>query len=310
MTTPNRQLEQPMTRLEQWYTHDFDEQAALLTGWNQRYNQLSSGAFEGAIADLWCDDLHLFMETTSQTLFQSGKLDDDMLAIGIPMYAAHRGLFCGGLMDASSAHVFSGVNGFEFFSPARLTMGGIVLPIHTLPEQLQHTQQAHLLSVPVDVMRDARAFIHQAFRLCQQSPVLLESDQFRQQLRSAVIGCVADILADPFEDAGIDTHRRWKIVRQAREIINHNTDEPVTIESLCLEVGVSRRTLQYCFQESLGINPVAFLRAQRLNGVRRMLKEVHSVTEAATAWGFWHFGHFAQEYKKLFGELPSETLRR
>jgi AraC family ethanolamine operon transcriptional activator len=41
-----------------------------------------------------------------------------------------------------------------------------------------------------------------------------------------------------------------------------------------------------------------------------MLKESCSVTEAATTWGFWHFGHFSQEYKKLFGELPSATLRR
>ena len=58
------------------------------------------------------------------------------------------------------------------------------------------------------------------------------------------------------------------------------------------------------------MNPVAYLRAQRLNGVRQMLKEGQSVTDAATAWGFWHFGHFSQEYKKLFGELPSESLRR
>jgi AraC-like DNA-binding protein len=44
--------------------------------------------------------------------------------------------------------------------------------------------------------------------------------------------------------------------------------------------------------------------------VRQMLKQGNGVTDAATAWGFWHFGHFSQEYKKLFGELPSDTLRR
>ena len=237
-----------------------------------------------------------------------------MIAVGLPMYAAHHDLFCGGLMDAYSAHLFSGTIGFEFFSPAQLTMGGIVLPIKSLPVHLQanrpHSLQARLLPLPQDVMRDARALMQQIFSLCRQAPTLLDSKQFRQQLRTAVISCVADILADHCEDARIDNHRRWKIVLQAREIINQNTAEPITIESLCLEVGVSRRTLQYCFQEALGINPVAFLRAQRLNGVRRMLKEVHSVTDAATAWGFWHFGHFSQEYKKLFGELPSQTMRR
>ena len=46
------------------------------------------------------------------------------------------------------------------------------------------------------------------------------------------------------------------------------------------------------------------------NRVRRALGEAQSVTEAATRFGFWHFGHFATEYRALFGELPSETFRR
>ena len=36
MTTSTRHPEPPMARLEQWHTHDFDEQAALLTGWLHR----------------------------------------------------------------------------------------------------------------------------------------------------------------------------------------------------------------------------------------------------------------------------------
>jgi AraC family ethanolamine operon transcriptional activator len=73
---------------------------------------------------------------------------------------------------------------------------------------------------------------------------------------------------------------------------------------------VSRRTLQYAFQEALGINPASYLRVERLNRVRRALGNAQSVTEAATRFGFWHFGHFATEYRTLFGELPSETFRR
>jgi AraC-like DNA-binding protein len=35
-----------------------------------------------------------------------------------------------------------------------------------------------------------------------------------------------------------------------------------------------------------------------------------NITEAAAEWGFWHMGKFAADYRRQFGELPSETLRR
>jgi transcriptional regulator GlxA family with amidase domain len=35
-----------------------------------------------------------------------------------------------------------------------------------------------------------------------------------------------------------------------------------------------------------------------------------SVTGVALKWGFVHLGRFAQDYRRRFGRLPSETLRR
>ncbi|MFD2500918.1 hypothetical protein ACFSTI_21320 [Rhizorhabdus histidinilytica] len=34
------------------------------------------------------------------------------------------------------------------------------------------------------------------------------------------------------------------------------------------------------------------------------------MTEIACRWGFYQFGRFAAQYRRLFGELPSETLRK
>jgi transcriptional regulator GlxA family with amidase domain len=34
------------------------------------------------------------------------------------------------------------------------------------------------------------------------------------------------------------------------------------------------------------------------------------IADAANAWGFWHMGQFAKDYRTLFGELPSQTRAR
>ena len=58
---------------------------------------------------------------------------------------------------------------------------------------------------------------------------------------------------------------------------------------------------------------MAFLELLRLTGARRDLRRpgaATTVTETATRWGFFHFGEFAAAYRRQFGELPSDTLRR
>lgn len=61
------------------------------------------------------------------------------------------------------------------------------------------------------------------------------------------------------------------------------------------------------------MSPIAYIKAQRLNGVRRTLKkadpETTMVMSLAQQWGFWSNGHFARDYQKMLGELPSETLQ-
>lgn len=307
----------PALTLKQGQTRDFDEQATLLQGWNQRYAQLSPGRFRGAILELLFDDIHLFMESTSHALYQSGKLGEDAIAVGIPLRATGHGLFCGSVLAGGAAPVFSGRDGFEFYSPDQLTMGGMVASRASLAEWLPERVldelegAAHLKKASPQILAEAGRFLHTVFDLCRRSPGLQQSAAFRRRMRDSVYACMADVLTDRVDpERGLSAGRRATVVRQARDYIDAAGDEQVGIEDLCRELKISRRTLQYCFQEALGMNPVAFIRARRLNQVRHLLKEVDSVTEAATALGFWHFGHFAQEYRKLFGELPSDTMRR
>ena len=61
------------------------------------------------------------------------------------------------------------------------------------------------------------------------------------------------------------------------------------------------------------MGPKRYLLLRRMHLVRRALRESSpakaTITEIATRFGFWQFGRLAVEYKALFGEAPSATLR-
>ena len=307
-------------------TKDFEEQAVLLEGWNQGYAQLSSGGFEGYVSEMRFDNLHLFMEYSSQRLFQNGQLPEDVIAVGIPLQFSGNGLFCRSACNHQSLHIFSGKNGFEFFSPTQLLMAGISVKrdalLNTLNAEdaelaLHHISQANLLHIDNAKTSAVRDFMTGAFAMINQNPQLLNNKKNRTSLSQSAISLLTECLVDAhvskdraLQHAAMTNAKCCNIIAETRELVRNNVDTPISVAEVCLQLGISRRTLQYCFQNLLNITPMAYLRAERLNGVRTMLRTEKSVTEAAAHWGFWHFGHFAQEYKKMFGELPSVTFKR
>ncbi|MEK6234614.1 MAG: helix-turn-helix domain-containing protein, partial [Planctomycetales bacterium] len=107
-----------------------------------------------------------------------------------------------------------------------------------------------------------------------------------------------------------DSH--WRIVRTAEEFAHASLDRPIVLSDLCSLTDVSERTLRSAFLNVVGLTPNKYLRIIRLNRVRAELQRsspgLTSVTSAAMRWGFYHLGRFSQDYKRLFGESPSETV--
>jgi AraC family ethanolamine operon transcriptional activator len=103
--------------------------------------------------------------------------------------------------------------------------------------------------------------------------------------------------------------RKWSSV--ALEVHGANN---LTVRQLCRDTDASERTLQYAFKERFEMGPKAFLQAWRLNGVRRDLsgrsRLAETISDIANNHGFWHMGQFAADYRRQFGELPSDTLDR
>lgn len=113
--------------------------------------------------------------------------------------------------------------------------------------------------------------------------------------------------------AALYPNGRYQLIKQAEALMIADLSRPWTVHDLCAGLHVSERTLRYGFQEYFGMGPIAYLKIQRLHRVRRQLQGSTvgqtTVTDVAIQWGFWHMGQFAKDYKQMFGESPSATLR-
>ncbi len=100
-------------------------------------------------------------------------------------------------------------------------------------------------------------------------------------------------------------------VARAEQFIEANWNHPITLETLSEVTGVSGRTLLRTFARARGYSPMVFAKKIRLERVRAQLRRPAvgtTVTAAALACGFSNLGRFAQDYWRMFGELPSQTL--
>jgi AraC family ethanolamine operon transcriptional activator len=301
---------------------DAQEQAEVLLGWNQEYYQLSRGAFAGEVLALRLDGTYVFIESANRLLLQRGYLSPGAVGIAVPLKLGGTARFCGRPSSLDEVYVYSGRGGFEFCSPADHRVAGIALT----PEDAQSlslqasggrlapdlTRRAHTRAAAPASLQATRRFVTELVQARAAQPALLEHAHARAALKDALLAnlvALFDAETAPAHEAP-ELRTRWQLVSRARDRIAASPGDPVTVADLCNSLGVSRRTLQYCFQDVLGISPLNYLRAIRLNGVRKALRSAPSVTAAALDWGFWHLGQFATDYRLMFGERPSETFRR
>lgn len=102
-------------------------------------------------------------------------------------------------------------------------------------------------------------------------------------------------------------------VDRAIDYMRAHLHQPITIEEIAAAANVGIRTLQLSFRQWRMTTPMTYLHQLRMTQAHQDLLAQppgSSVAEIARKWGFSHLGRFAIDYKRQFGESPSETLRR
>lgn len=102
-------------------------------------------------------------------------------------------------------------------------------------------------------------------------------------------------------------------VKRAIDYMEAHLDSAVTLGAIVEASGVAGRTLLKHFRDAKGISPMRYLCNARFEKAYQALRRAQpgeNVTTIAMRWGFSHLGRFSVEYRRRFGESPSDTLRR
>jgi AraC-like DNA-binding protein len=157
--------------------------------------------------------------------------------------------------------------------------------------------------------------IHEAAgQLAEHAPEVLAVPEAARGLKQALLAALADCLVAPdSEDRGTGSRYRAAVMKRFYSLLEVNSEGVLHTLDVCKTIGVSNRSLTTCCNEILGMSPYRFLKLRQIHLARRALRQADptatTVTMIATEHGFWDLGRFAGAYRKLFGELPSETLR-
>ena len=305
-------------------TPDIDELALFQVNKNRRYTQLHTGQLEGDYVEVNLDKLQIFREKLSAgTLIEAAPANNF-----VPFAALLSNMddlnFCGKRIEKNALIQATGgiwdVN-FKYHLnvvAAVFDREAFARDIHLLTDQ----EIPNEWLVSKTCLTDPLALSHYAtglnnvINIVQMKPETLTTENSLRMINDTILRLVFNALkiTTPSSDKRINQSKRCEGVRQVIDYLHSYGETIPTIPELCKIAKLSERNLQYGFKEYLGITPIRYLRLIRLNGVRRDLlisnNKKDRVIDVALNWGFIELGRFAREYRQLFQELPSATLKK
>jgi AraC family ethanolamine operon transcriptional activator len=305
------------------------EHAGQLIGWNLRMDQVSFGRFAGRLIAIRLHDLEIVRETTTRALIKQGAAWPGALVFSLPLAASNAAHFNGRSLVFPHVLINDGAELPPLLTSTELDVVSIAVARDRLSSSLEALGEKQAADFVVVYRQHCPAFsglprgvagLQHAFRqICQEGSQLRFAIGFasaRASLEETVIEAIADIFAEStWADVSSVTAQK-RVVDRIREYLFANVHDPPSIADLCRHAGVSRRTLQACFRDAVGLTPSQYLRMLRLNAVHRELRALAaagqpiSIGDVAAQWGFWHWSRFTENYRQLFGELPSQTVQR
>lgn len=302
---------------------NFDEYAAALGHRNVKFMALAKGYERWENCRYLLDDVFVRRARDGGSCFFEGALDVDGVAFVI---CPEAGKMSGNGTVFTPRSVMITPTGAEFQSVsfAAVTWLSAWIPISRLcpPSERENRMVSVRSRMALSPIIEVTRFCETLERIvtAASSGHFIDNHFGQREAARELVATARDLLWPRIHTEGSAKQLGRKVISRPEIIqrvfghLERNSGIPAGLGDLAAIAGVSHRTLHNAFCEQFGMSPKRFLRLRALNLARRRLLADHPetarVTDIAVKLGIWELGRFSRDYNMLFGELPSQTLRR
>lgn len=299
-------------------TDDPYRHARNLSGWRREIVQLSPGKFHGRVVETDAGEVRVSEEFLSHGVFHIGPTYAGGLTLGLVRSPQGKSAIWNGVQVQPDTVVCIPPGAemvFRSFDDTCIIW--LFVPMTLLGEHAMSAfHEADSLAVQPMCLDDGPLAVQIVTACMAARDGLLQGGAGLAGVRDEVVEIARTFVAAYTRrqpHLGIREAHAMKILRKVRHYLRNRIGETICLHDLCEAAAASERTVRNACEIITGEAPMCFLKAMRLNQVRRALLNATTpvrITEIGVRWGFLHMPQFSRDYRELFGELPSETIRR
>lgn len=286
--------------------YDSELLKSVVSDSDTRHQQISTGQFEGKVKRIILPDIIIDHGHYNVKLIAQGSFSANTVTLMIIHQMDETGKVCGQDLHGGDLLIIPRNGDAEF-----------TIPINTMWSAI-NVSEDHLAKYGVTIKNSQLFHLDQkTFSQFNKTYLSLEKqvsqgmgDQY--VLQDSILSHFLGTIEDQDEKIELRYTDGYLLALNVRDHIIEHIDETLQMHLLCQLTHKSVRTIERTFKKVFNLTVRDYHTFYRLALIRNSLlhdKNI-SVSNAALKYGYYHLGRFSTKYKRLFNELPSDTLIR
>ena len=295
-----------------------------LNDWEADYRQAGAGKFSTSFNLYSSTGIRFSDQYCNREMIVSAVPPPGHAALFLPLNPGDKGAMQGKSLGECDAALIGPESETFYRTPEGLHMMVATIPASRLNRALrsategksyQLSTETRVFTLAQDQISRLSSRMSRALQITQTATDQAEVNVCLQEIEQDVVSTLSLALTHSGqpERGARGRMNRLRCLRKARDFIEANLASPLGMETLCNAASASQRTLEIAFRETFNITVVQYVKNRRLIAINHLLLDPQctetSVSNLARVHGFNHMGHFARDYRALFDEPPSNTLR-